>query len=215
LEVGACARDIAGGHAAAVLSDDAVADGETEAGAVGLAEGDEGLEDMGQDLGRDAGPGIGDLGHDFLIIERKTDLQAWIGTVGEGIEGVLEKVVEDPLYPEGIESDKHFEGIEPGRFDDGDSAELGGRGEFDEGFVEELGVIDPGQDGRRSHAAGEVEQLLHHAIQHVDLASYPVAGGAPDFEGDGGFGGDVRGDADDIEGIAEVVDDGAGETFDE
>lgn len=215
MEVGASARDIAGGHASAVFGNDEVADGEAEAAAVGFAEGDEGLEDMGQDLWRDARAGIDDLGHDLFVIEGEADLEAWIGALGEGVEGILEEVVEDPLYPEGIEADEDFEGIESGRLDDGDSAEMCGRSEFDEGFVEEAGVVDPGQDGGGSHAAGEVEQLLHHAVEHFDLAAHPVTGRATHFEGDGRFGSDVSGDADDIEGVSEVVDDGAGETFDE
>ena len=81
---------------APVLAHNPLANGQTQPGAVGLAEGDKGLEDVGQHLRRNPGPVVRHIGIHHVPIGPETHPDSPVGAIGQGVERVLQQVGEDP-----------------------------------------------------------------------------------------------------------------------
>jgi hypothetical protein len=67
------------------------------------------------------------------------------------------------------------------------------------------------QRGLGRHHAGELQQLVHHAIDDLDLLADPIARGASRRDRGAFLGGQIGGDADHVQRIPEVVHDGSRE----
>ena len=93
-------RLVARPNAAAVVFDDFFADGKAEAGAVGLAEGGEGLKKLVGDFGRDAGAGVLDLGDDLLFVGVKAHEN--FAAVEHHVGRVVDEVKKNAAQPAGI-----------------------------------------------------------------------------------------------------------------
>src|SRR5690606_24708358 len=81
--------------AAAVLADDLLADGEAEAGAAGVAGGEQ-IEEPPLEAGGDAGAGVGELEAELVARGGSADGEA--AAVLHGLERVARQVVDEPEH---------------------------------------------------------------------------------------------------------------------
>ncbi len=202
----------ADGEAATVAVDDVLGDPEAKAGAGQLAGGEEGVEDLLDDLGRHAVAGVGEDETDAApagggvggVVGAETDAAAG----SHGVDGVCDEVAEDL-------ADFALEAVEGGW---GDVAAVDG-----DAGVGEPALVEGG-DGVEELGGGDGGGTGALAMEAQGLGG--DLGAADDFGfGEGEVVGDVRvevlvgaGDVDEVgdgfEGIVDLVGDGGGEASD-
>ena len=199
------------GDAAAVLLDDALANRQPEAGARRLAVADKRLEETFQDFRRDAASGVGDFRVQGIV--GHAEANGYFSAVRHGLGGVDDEVVKDTLEPRWIERQpdgrRRLGHLDDDGFARGFLAKL-----LDDGLHEDAVILGHKHDGV-GIAAGEFQDVVHHAGDAIHLARDALLGVSARLERGRVGAAHLGGDADDGKGILQVVNDGTGEAPDQ
>ena len=195
-----------------MVLNDLLAYRQAQTGAVGLAVGGEGLEKPAEHLRGDALARVVHFRHDRLAAvdaERQPDLAA----VGHGIGGVADEIVEDARQALRIDPHQHgrrlVDELQRDRFDGDLLLNI-----FDQ-LKDKGAVVQPGQNKVGMGALDELQQFIDHVANALDLLSDADFGNLAGFRRGRRHAGHVGGEADDVEGILEIMNDGTGETADQ
>jgi len=191
-----------------MIGDDPFADGEAETCTLSFAEGSEGFEESVGHFRGDPFAGVFDFGGDGLGRDDEAD-KDFTAVGHHGIHGIVDEVEENVGETGGI--DEELE-VRCRIFEfESDVLHFDLGSELLDNLLHVGGVIGLGQHIGALRTACELQQFIDHVAEAIDLFPDPVFGGQPQ-RGWGGFGAaHFGGDTDDVEGVLEVVDDGAGE----